>query len=138
MKYLITINGAQNDIARKTHRGNGNVIIAHPAFVKLLEQTQFFESSSENIEDIQPGDLVFGGTYNKTTRVYCTYYLIDKIIIGYSSERNKEDSGYFYSPHLPVVFNRNNKGEVFLYSADATTPLNLEYYRVLEAFYPIM
>lgn len=135
-KYLYTINAAKREVGIRSKRGDANFMIAHPNLAKQLEAVEFFESSFENIEDIQPGDLCFAGTYNKTVKVFCTRHMDDKIVLGYMD--GLLDSGYCFSHYLPVVLKKDSRGNVQLFTADAMTMINPDYFQVLEAHYPFL
>lgn len=91
------ITKAATKIAIKTRRGAGNFIIINPEDIEKFD-----------IKDclvIDNNSLSYIGTIHNNIRVLISEYVSkDTIIVGYHSTTSQIDSGYIFSPYVPVVY----------------------------------
>lgn len=107
-RLIVTINTLANQIGAKTRRGTGNFIVTTPLGVSLLQAI-----GGSNYVQI-PGAKSYGlleriGTLYGTIKVYMSSALpeasplSDTFLIGYKGGNGETDTGYIYSPYVPVI-----------------------------------
>lgn len=98
----IEINSLCNDVARTTRRGPGNFVIGSPMFVTYLQAgAKTIFTPMKNTDYIS--GLTQVGILNGTIKVYCALSLNDDVIIGYKGASGECDTGYIFSPYVPVM-----------------------------------
>jgi hypothetical protein len=92
-----------SSIACTTRRGHGNWIVVSKAMAIALSEEGTTEV--EIADDYTPtkSELLEVGTMNETIRIYVTDVPDDEILIGYKGGNGETDSGYFYTPHTPLM-----------------------------------
>jgi len=115
----VRITEVANEIARKTRRGAGNFIVASPMMVSVLTSAAkavFAPAVQGSFKGPNNTELV--GTLNGTIKVY--NYLwnqaqsldalsagagggADRILVGYKGGNGETDTGYWYTPYIPVT-----------------------------------
>lgn len=116
---LVNINIQANDIARTTRRGAGNFIVTSPTGLSLLQSLNTglqFVPTKQGFKFLDPLAHVGYLTSNKDDptkamyKVFCTLAnpLTDnsnivKFLVGFKGGRSEVDTGYIYSPYIPVI-----------------------------------
>lgn len=111
----ISINEIANVIARKTRRGPGNFIVVSPMLVSALQSaTKSVFAPAVEGSFKGPNNTMLVGTLNGTIKVYSYLWNqaqpghsaplgSDQILVGYKGGNGETDSGYFYSPYIPLM-----------------------------------
>lgn len=92
-----------SSIARTTRRGHGNWIVVSKAMAITLSEEATTEV--EIADDYEPtkSELLEVGAMNETVRIFVTDVPDDEILVGYKGGNGETDSGYFYTPHTPLM-----------------------------------
>lgn len=108
----IIINAVANEIGRKTRRGTGNFIVVSPMVVSILQsaaKSVFAPAVAGSFKG--PNNTMLVGTLNGTIKVYSYLWnqvsglsavTNDTILVGYKGGNGETDTGYFYSPYVPL------------------------------------
>ena len=100
----VTLNKIANDIARKTRRGCGNFVVTTPIGVSLLQSNAKSTFVPAPKGDRGSSALMLMGTLNGTIKVYSSMCLTeDMFLVGYKGGSGEVDTGYIYSPYVPVM-----------------------------------
>ena len=111
----VLINYVANEIARKTRRGAGNFIVVSPMLVSVLQsaaKSVFAPAVAGSFKG--PNNTQLAGTLNGTIKVYSYLWNNvqstdvggtgnDSILIGYKGGNGETDTGYFYTPYVPLM-----------------------------------
>lgn len=109
----VIINAVANEIARKTRRGPGNFIVVSPMVVSILQSASksVFAPAVEGAFK-GPNNTMLVGTLNGTIKVYSYLWnqvsglpapVADTVLVGFKGGNGETDSGYFYSPYIPLM-----------------------------------
>lgn len=105
MTIPIAINQMCSQVAIETRRGVGNFLICSPMVVATLQaitnSTNSTYAPSDNTGSVY-GSLVYMGILNGTIKVFSSNQVDDNIIVGYNGP-GCVDTGYIYSPYIPVM-----------------------------------
>jgi len=111
----VRINEVANVIARKTRRGAGNFIVVSPMIVSVLQSAAkavFAPAVEGSFKG--PNNTMLVGTLNGQIKVYSYLWNqaspgtsapdgSDTILVGYKGGNGETDTGYFYSPYVPLM-----------------------------------
>lgn len=98
---VLLISHSANEIARKTRRGAGNVIVVDLQTLTLLKHHSEFEDAKEKTSTTT--GLMYAGTLLNNIKVYTSLCFNNKIIIGYKGGRGEMDAGYFLTPYVACM-----------------------------------
>lgn len=102
----IKISNESREIARRTRRGAGNVIIAAPKVVTMLEQMKGYTAApvdtSVNAQVVGTGVV---GKFNGMKVVMDVFAVTDYCTVLYKGADRRDAIGYF-APYVPVSFTR--------------------------------
>ena len=106
-EVLINIHRLSNDIAHKTKRGAGNVVVMNqPTFTRLVSfgRRDLFDTLDNVIID---GVTFVGTTAGKAIQLYVSNLLPPDVdaLIAYKGGNGDTDSGVIYTPYIPIVTN---------------------------------
>lgn len=101
-------------IARQTRRGVGNWIITSPNVANALDIAGLIDTSfTPGNFDVDPVGVTNAGRLVGKMTVYIDPYMTnDQVIIGYKGN-NVYDSGYFYSPYVPLQYHKTVESSSF-------------------------
>jgi hypothetical protein len=139
--FVFEINKAGTDIAHRTRRGAGNVLITSPKFLPYLEEFCDFVSKEE-VEGFDASKLTYVGQLHNCMQVFCTPLLREKIIIGYKGQQTELDGSYCYALNQPLIYTGNvSNPETFEPTPSfmhkfAKCIKDTEHYRVLDIEFP--
>lgn len=104
-KLIININRAASLIAARSRRGAGNFIVVSPITLSAIQSSPFsvFKSAAPDETIDSTLTLKYAGTLNGTIKVYTSMTIGDKVLVGYKGGSGECDTGYIYSPYIPVM-----------------------------------
>ena len=100
----IKIANESREIARRTRRGAGNVIIASPKVVTMLETLKGYQGINSTVNGQVVGTGVVG-TFNKMKVVMDVFAPSEYVTVLYKGADRRDAIGYF-APYVPVSFTR--------------------------------
>lgn len=111
---LVTINQAANQIAQKTRRGCGNVLIMSPIALSMLSTSKYFQFKKDENVDYTTMMLKKVGYVGRDPghKQYTVYTSLDPqlsqdgketIIVGYKGGSGECDTAYILCPYIPIA-----------------------------------